>query len=120
MKIFLSLVVLMLTGCASQWPDVTLKGPAYFVTAGTGSMKPHYKGGERLRVVPMKWEEIKPGMICVYWNRQMNRETTVVHRVMFKNGNRCVMKGDNNFSNDPGYMTPLDYVGTVVEETKAQ
>lgn len=81
----------------------------------TGSMLPLLKGGEVLAVKQVRWEDLKVGDICLYWNRQVRGDVPVLHRLQFfRSSDRAVMKGDNNLWNDPGYMTPGDLLGVVV------
>lgn len=112
------LTVLLLTGCVSPRPVASASPKlirSYVTVLPTGSMRPALVGGELLTVVQMDWADLRPGMVCVYWNRQLNREVPVLHRIQHSAGrDRFVMKGDNNVWNDPGYMTPEDLLGVVL------
>lgn len=77
--------------------------------ADTGSMEPVLTGGDLYVMMPVKWVDVREGMIVVFkcdWAK-----TWVVHRVMSKSRWRAITKGDANQARDPGYLRPENLIG---------
>lgn len=99
----LALVYVMWLGLA----PVQLGGSAsYVVTEGT-SMLPRFKADGL--VITRVQDEYRVGQVVAYHNREMH--AIVMHRIMARDGNRYVFKGDNNNFVDEYQPTQLDIVG---------
>lgn len=84
-----------------------LGGPAsYVVTDGT-SMLPHFKADGL--VVTRAQDSYHVGEVVAYHNRQLH--VVVMHRIVARDGNRFVFKGDNNNFRDLYHPTRADLVG---------
>ena len=91
------------------------------------SMLPTFKYGTVLQEYFVPYDQIKEGDVVAYHNplfqsNVLTWRNSTAHRAVKKvekivNGKKeiwWVMKGDNNSSLDPGYMTPHNYEGLVL------
>jgi signal peptidase I len=84
-----------------------LGGPAsYVVTDGT-SMLPHFRSDGL--VVARTRGSYDVGMVVAYHNAQLH--TVVMHRIVARDGNRYVFKGDNNDFRDTYHAKRSDLIG---------
>jgi signal peptidase I len=82
-------------------------GPAaYVVTDGT-SMLPHFHGDGL--VVTHTRSSYDVGMVVAYHNAELH--AVVMHRIVARDGDRYVFKGDNNDFRDKYHATRADLVG---------
>jgi len=92
-----------------------VKSPLAVVTSG--SMRPTLERGDLIFIYKVPANEIKVGDIIVF--RVPWSETPIVHRVVeiyHEGGTEIfITKGDNNPVPDPGYRTPNDIYGKVLE-----
>jgi signal peptidase I len=79
---------------------------SYVTTSGT-SMAPRFHSGDLAVVRPA--DSYKVGQIVAY--RSTLLRTVVLHRIIAKQGNRYVLKGDNNDFVDPTHPTRDQVVG---------
>ena len=109
----LTLILLMtLAGCSSQ--PVRPVAPCLSRVSNTGSMYPHYRGGEFVAVLPVTRAELKPGMIVLTYPRWC--WYPVIHRVVALHQDCLVTRGDANPTSDPP-ITYFEIIGRVVEPT---
>tara|TARA_R110000868_G_scaffold40556_1_gene139829 strand:- start:1036 stop:1419 length:384 start_codon:yes stop_codon:yes gene_type:complete len=89
----------------------------YNTTVGfTGSMKPAYLGGEKIRIVPADFDSLQVGDdIVAYWE---SRRLNVFHRILSIRdtdfGRGYVTKGLNNTLRDAHIVTKDNFVGKVI------
>jgi signal peptidase I len=79
---------------------------SYVVTAGT-SMQPRFHTGDLALVRPQSSYAI--GEIVAYRSPRMH--AIVLHRIVARDGDRYVFKGDNNSWNDPVHPTRAQLIG---------
>jgi signal peptidase I len=79
---------------------------SYVVTDGI-SMLPHYRAGDL--VILRKQSTYKVGEVAGYHNAQLG--VVVMHRIIARDGNRFVFKGDNNDFEDAYHPTAAQIVG---------
>ena len=75
-------------------------------------MFPTIKGGELLIIEPAPFRGLKKGDIVL--RRVDWYPTLVCHRVIKIGWGRAITKGDNNPTEDPGWMTSATYAGRVM------
>ncbi|HVM39167.1 MAG TPA: signal peptidase I [Acidimicrobiia bacterium] len=85
-----------------------LGGPVTYVIASGDSMEPGIRSGDLMLVREADGYEV--GDVVAYRHRQLRR--VVVHRVVEVEGDRYVLKGDNNDWLDSYSPTDADVVGT--------
>jgi signal peptidase I len=78
----------------------------YVVTSGI-SMEPHFHTGDLAIVRPVS--NYRVGEIVAYWSTLLH--TVVLHRIIAKDGNAYVFKGDNNHFIDPVRPTRSELLG---------
>jgi len=90
-----------------QLGPVQLGGRAsYVVTDGT-SMLPHFRADGL--VVTRAQDSYRVGEVVAYHNKQLN--SVVMHRIVARDGDRYVFKGDNNGYRDQYHPTKSEIVG---------
>jgi Peptidase S24-like len=78
---------------------------------GTGiSMQPVYGENTMLVITPIKFDELKAGMVVAYVNRAGVR---IVHRLVDKVGNAWRVKGLNNEIEDRELVTQKNLIGVI-------
>ena len=78
---------------------------------GTGiSMQPVYGENTMLVITPIKFEDLKTGMVVAYVNRAGVR---IVHRLVDKVGNAWRVKGLNNEIEDRELVTQKNLIGVI-------
>jgi signal peptidase I len=106
--------ILAIIGACLLWP-VACHGetPPVIATCGpTQSMFPVIRGGELLIIAPTPFRELKKGDIVL--RRVDWYPTLVCHRITKVGFGRAITKGDNNPTEDSGWMTPATYAGRVL------
>ena len=93
-------------------------GGTFFIVAPTGSMEPFMIGGDYIVVKPIKYEEIKPGMMLNYQARWLpSTSSTVTHWAASMFGGEWIMDGQHNSHYEKGdneRMGPKEFRGQVV------
>jgi len=79
----------------------------------SGSMKPTLEPGDLILVQKADPAGLKVGDIVVF--RVPWSDIPIVHRVIAIDDGRIFTKGDNNLYPDPGYRSPEDIYGRVIE-----
>lgn len=80
------------------------------LAVNSGSMVPAFGAGSAVLVKPVDPAEINPGDIITY----ALGDSLITHRVVAREGEGFVTRGDANDSPDPGVVDPGDVVGKVV------
>ena len=103
-----TLALLIVAGVAWFYFAPTNIGGAtrYVVTSGV-SMEPRFHTGDLAIVRPAS--NYRVGEIVAYWSTVLH--TVVLHRIIAKDGNRYVFKGDNNHFIDPVRPTRSELLG---------
>lgn len=106
--------VLIVLGCAllaagwMQLGPVGLGGKAsYVVTDGTSMLPKFHSNG---LVITRQQDRYQVGDVAAYHNKQLH--TVVMHRIVARDGDRFVFKGDNNDFRDRYHPTRSEIVGT--------
>ena len=82
---------------------------SYVVVARGTSMEPSFHAGDLALVRPA--EAYSPGQVVAYRSRELG--TTVLHRIVELDGNRYIVKGDNNDYLDPEHPRHEDILGAL-------
>ena len=103
-----TLAVLVVAGVAWFYFGPTNIGGStrYVVTSGV-SMEPRFHTGDLAIVRPAA--NYRVGEIVAYWSTLLH--TVVLHRIIARDGNRYVFKGDNNHFIDPVRPTRSELLG---------
>jgi signal peptidase I len=103
-----TLAVLIVAGVAWFYLAPTNIGGStrYVVTSGV-SMEPRFHTGDLAIVRPVA--DYRVGEIVAYWSTLLH--TVVLHRIIARDGNRYVFKGDNNHFIDPVRPTRSELLG---------
>ena len=86
------------------------KGVPFRFRAKGFSMSPFIKNGDLITVSPFKKKSIKRGLVVAFIHPETGY--LVVHRVINRRKNDCVVKGDNRFETD-GYVPLKNIIGYV-------
>ena len=78
----------------------------------TGSMAPAVYGGERMQVVPLPFAQVRVGDVVAYQNAR-NSPGPVMHRVIWRDQEVLICKGDANLRPDPFPVYECEYRGLV-------
>jgi signal peptidase I len=97
---------LLLAALWLLWPISLGGGTTYVATHGI-SMQPRFHTGDLAVLRPAATYEV--GDVIAY--RSATLHTTVMHRVVARDGDRFVTRGDNNSWQDPDHPTPTDVLG---------
>lgn len=106
----LVLGVLGICGLLIAWglfAPTAIGGPASFVVTDGTSMLPHFVANGL--VVTRTEDHYCVGEVVAYHNKQL--KAVVMHRIVARDGNRFVFKGDNNDFRDQYHPTKADLVG---------
>ena len=99
-----TLAILIFAGVAWFYlAPTTIGGSTRYVVTHGVSMEPRFHTGDLAIVRPAS--DYRVGEIVAYWSIVLH--TVVLHRIIAKDGNRYVFKGDNNHFIDPTRPTPL-------------
>lgn len=83
----------------------------------TLSMYPTIKGGELLRIAPLKFSDlhrrVREGERVLVCFTAPWHEGSIVHEAYATEGGRVLTRGTNNRRRDPGYLTADNLVGEV-------
>jgi signal peptidase I len=82
---------------------------SYVVVARGTSMEPAFHTGDLALVRPA--DTYSPGQVVAYRSRDLG--STVLHRIVERDGNGYVLKGDNNDFLDPEHPTDDDILGAL-------
>lgn len=99
-------LVLFVNGWSLFAPAAIGGRTSYVVTSGT-SMLPHFRAGGL--VLTRAQGGYRVGDIVAYRNHQLH--AVVMHRIIAVDGNRFVLKGDNNNFRDSYHASAADIVG---------
>jgi signal peptidase I len=122
------LIVLLFAGCATHplpagcktptsAAELRAKGKFLATVDYSGSMRPLLKGGDELLVTVVPFEQVRAGMVVVYWPHW--KHCPVVHLVVGEapGGFRC--KGIDNPDMDPEPMTAATFIGVASKINEA-
>lgn len=82
------------------------QGGMVYSVRPTGSMQPDLEAGDVIVVVPIEWEEVRPGMMLTYqasWLPRTSPPTT--HWCAESHGDGYIMDGSNNKHYEKGKLT---------------
>lgn len=116
-RLFLFILVLVSPGCASNDSLYNIQPGHYgksVVSEKTHSMYPTYIGGETVIVFKEQFNKIKTGDIIIYRNYINYKVDYVIHRVIWRDSDALICKGDNNNYIDENPIFECDYIGTAV------
>jgi signal peptidase I len=102
--------VITATLIAAAWfviAPVSIGGPTSYVVTDGVSMLPHFRGDGL--VITRREPSYHVGEVVAYHNRELG--VVVMHRIVARDGNRYVFKGDNNNFRDTYHATQSDLVG---------
>jgi len=108
-KILLTLGVLPLVAWALWFRPEFLGGRVDYILVGGRSMLPTLHGGDL--VVVQREPAYRVGDVVAY--RSEGLDTTVMHRIVQRDGDRFVTQGDNNDFLDEDHPTTDDVMGTL-------
>lgn len=97
--------------------DRFLFGYKPFIVA-TGSMEPEYLTHSVVIIQKDAYEDVEVGDVIAFTPEQLDGQGAM-HRVIEKNSEGYITKGDNNSYADEGYVTPQNYVGRTIWHTNA-
>ncbi len=81
------------------------------------SMKPTFKTGDGMMVLPYGREKVRPGDVIVF--RCPERGNHIVHRVIRIDSKGIMTRGDNSILDDPWILNPGNVIGRVVSAKRA-
>lgn len=116
-KIVLVLFLLIFTGCVTDDSLYNLKEgrtSTSIVSEKTHSMYPTYVGGETVIIRKEKFDNVKVGDIIIYRNYQNYNVDYVIHRVIWRDSESLICKGDNNGYIDEHPIFKCHYIGTAI------
>lgn len=106
----LILATVLLAGCATvRKPGIAIHSP--LIVRGT-SMEPTIKDGAKLFLVSVDFESLYVGEIVIYAN-SFYPEDSLTHRLVRKTPKGWITKGDNNLTEDRGFVTRDNLIGAI-------
>jgi len=116
-QFLLVILFLVSTGCVSNDRLANIKEGEHglsIVSEKTHSMYPTYVGGETIIVRKEPFDKIKVGDIIIYRNYLNYKVDYVIHRVIWRDSEALICKGDNNGYIDENPIFKCHYVGTAI------
>jgi signal peptidase I len=101
------LTIALFVAAWAMFAPPQLGGKVSYVVTDGASMLPHFRAGDL--VILRKESSYHVGEVAAYHNTQLG--VVVMHRIIARDGNRFVFKGDNNNFADNDHPTAAQIVG---------